>query len=173
LNQTAAKSGKSLNEAKTSFEDSIQQKAENLRSSLTDNIEASITSLINNWFKEHPIVFWIVNHPIADLVILLVLIFLFWGLLRAIASLTEKAWISVLIAPFKLIQSFLGLGSKSLGNVMGSELVTVASNQTLTQSDRFEDVANIINQLNALKQQQDKLLQELATILESYDLKVN
>ncbi len=157
--------------AKTSLEDSIQ-KAEKLRFSFTEGIEAAISSFINNWFKDHPIVFWIMSHPIQDLVILLLVIFLFWGLLKAIANLVEKTWISVLIAPFKLLQSFLGLGSKSLGNVMVSGLVTVPSNQTLNQGDRKEDMANIINQLNALKQQQDKLLQELATILESDDLKV-
>ncbi|HAX75941.1 MAG TPA: hypothetical protein DCY88_08910 [Cyanobacteria bacterium UBA11372] len=157
--------------AKASLEQSIQ-KAENLRFSLTEGIEAGITSFVNNWFNDHPILFWILNHPIHDLGILLLVIFLFWGLLKAIGRLVEKAWISVIIAPFKLIQSFLGIGSKSLGNVMVSGLVTVPSNQTLNQGDRKEDMANIINQLNALKQQQDKLLQELATILESDDLKV-
>jgi hypothetical protein len=175
LTQTAAKSGNSFTEvtenAKTSLEASIK-KAENLRFSLTDSIEAGLTSFVNNWFNDHPILFWILNHPIYDLGILLVVIFLFWGLLKAIGRLVEKAWIFVIIAPFKLIQSFLGIGSKSLGNVMTSGLVTVPSNQTLNQGDRKQDAANIINQLNALKQHQEKLLQELATILESEDLKV-
>lgn len=157
--------------AKTSLEQSMQ-KAENLRLSFTDSIEAGLTSFVNNWFKDHPILSWIVNHPIQDLVILLAIIVLFGGLLKAIGRLVEKAWISVIIAPFKLIQSFLGIGSKSLGNVMKAGLVTVPSNQTLTQGDRKQDVANIINQLNALKQHQEKLLQELAAILESDELKV-
>ncbi|NJR50856.1 MAG: hypothetical protein HC780_16090 [Leptolyngbyaceae cyanobacterium CSU_1_3] len=75
------------------------------------------------------------------------MLFLAWGLIRAIAYLSEQMWIFILQLPIKLF--------------------TRKSGFTVTYSDRKKQLINNLNRLEALRQEQDKLLQEVKAILAS------
>ncbi|MBD2043176.1 hypothetical protein [Microcoleus sp. FACHB-672] len=149
------------------FKENTFQQAESLNRSLSEGIQSTISSSLNVWIADHPRLIWLVNHPLQTAGILLLIIFLFSGLLKAISSYTEKLWLFLLQAPFKLIQFIFGLGSKSLGKVTASGLVATKSNEIYTSSDRQARMTNIVSRLTQIKQEQDLLLQELATLIKS------
>lgn len=152
--------------AKASLENTFQQ-VDLLNRSISDGIQSAISASFNAWILDHPRLVWLVNHPLQTIGILLLIIFLFSGLFRAISSSTEKLWLFLLQAPFKLIQFIFGLGYKSLGNVKASGLVAMKSNENLTTSERQERITHILSRLAQIKQEQDLLLQELATLIKS------
>jgi hypothetical protein len=44
-------------------------------------IQSAINGTVKNWSDSHPIVFWLVSHPLISLAILLLFIFIKLGLL--------------------------------------------------------------------------------------------
>lgn len=152
--------------AKLSLENTIQQ-VDTLNQSLSEGIQSAISSSLNIWISNHPRLVWLINHPLQAAGLLLLIIFLFSGLFRAISSSSEKLWLFFLQAPFKLIQFIFGLGYKSLGNVKASGLVAMKSNENLTTRERQERITHILSRLDKIKQEQDLLLQELATLIKS------
>lgn len=165
-NQAVNSVTEATDKAKASLENTIQQ-AESLNHSLSEGIQSAISSSLNAWIYDHPRLVWLVNHPLQTAGILLLILFLFSGLLKAVSSLTEKLWLFFLQAPFKLIQFIFALGSQSPGKVKASGLVATNSNEIYTSSDRQERMTNILSRLDKIKQEQDLLLQELATLIKS------
>ncbi|MFB2967746.1 hypothetical protein ACE1CD_02120 [Aerosakkonema sp. BLCC-F183] len=172
LSETTNKAVANINEvsekAKASLEETIQ-KTEGLSLSFSEGIQTAINSFINDWLNKHPLILWIWNHPLPSLAVLffiiLLVIFLVSGLLRAITSLSEKTWISIFQVPFKLLRAMLGLGHKSVDNVRRNELVTAGSGLTFNPSERQERVVHILSRLDTIKQEQELLIQELATLI--------
>lgn len=146
--------------AKASLQETVQQ-AETLNRTLSEGIQASINSSLNIWIGNHPKLVWLVNHPLQALGLLLLAIFLFSGLLKAVSSFTEKFWIWLLTAPFKLISSAFGLISKS------SEKGDKKLEEILRGNDKEAQMTKILGRLENLKKEQDLLLEELADLMKS------
>ncbi|HIK27797.1 MAG: hypothetical protein N3E45_11610 [Oscillatoriaceae bacterium SKW80] len=122
-----------------------------------------ISSLINEWIKTHPLIFWLVSHPIQSIVIFIGLIVLLAGLLKAFGILIVETWISILIAPVKLFfQIFEKRSYKLILNL------NVNKNK---KNDRLNRMVNILKRLEAIKQEQDVLLKELAVLVKAENLK--
>lgn len=117
-----------------------------------------ITNPIEAWLEAHPAVAWAVNHPLLALSVLLLILFLFGGLMRAIARFTEQIWIALLQAPIKLVQWLLSLISSSY-----RQRTTAALKRRTT--DQQARLAQILERLEAMRQEQDCLLQEVKAIL--------
>lgn len=120
----------------------------------------SLTAPLQDWLSQHPLLQWFVSHPLWLLIAMLAALFLLSGLLRAIAGLTEKLWLALLRLPFILFQT---VWRSSLFLLLRPfEKPTVAS---LTASPAPDRLTEILNRLEALRQEQDELLQEVRSLL--------
>jgi len=120
-----------------------------------------------------------VSHPLIGLAMLLLFIFIIFGLFQALGSFFAEGWLSILQIPGKFIQGVFSVGSKSASNLGGVAVNSLVSrtpgsndnsalqlrgveSNSLESQERF---ANILTRLEAIRQEQNQLLQEAATIL--------
>jgi hypothetical protein len=139
--------GQAVNHLTTTFDQTAVQKVEKLGYTLTNNVQDFITVAAQNWAAAHPLLAWFLTHPLWTVGIICLMLFLGWGLIRAIAYLSEQMWIFILQLPIKLF--------------------TRKSGFTVTYGDRKKQLISNLNRLEALRQEQDKLLQEVKAILAS------
>lgn len=111
------------------------------------------------WLDVHPFWNWLLIHPLWLFCFIVLSLFLFAGLLGAVARLTEAIWLAVLQAPVRLAQLlFTGLIA----------LLKLPFTPKLTPTPATppqERLDTILNRLEALRQEQDALLQEARSIL--------
>ncbi len=157
-----------------------------IKSTTSDAIQTAISSSLSDWLVEHPAVLrivqllaWGTNHPILSLVILLFGLAIAWSLIKAIGSLFEKAWLTILQAPLKLGQFFLKISSQSLGKFGSLMIQPLIANKNTQLSilpsnlqSNFEFVQNnkqrlleISNRLEEIQNEQNELLKEATAIL--------
>ncbi|MEG4114845.1 MULTISPECIES: hypothetical protein [unclassified Microcoleus] len=182
LNQSTNQAVEIVNQAtekaKASLEDSMN-KAGNMSGAASDALQSAINATVKDWIDSNPVIFWFVNHPLIFLVILLLFILSILGFFQALASLFAKGWLFILQSPVKFMQGVLSFGSKSVSNVGG-----VAVNSLVSQNPEYknnsglqlrgvesntlesqERLANILTRLEAIRQEQNQLLQEASAIL--------
>ena len=132
------------------------------------SIEHAITSYFTQWLMAHAYLAWIVSHPLPSLGLLLLAIFSLWGLLKAVGRGIEQIWLFLLTTPFKLIQPVLRLMWKSIQrgfghtNFSGEQLESKSSPHPPT-----ERIEWIIDRLQILSREQENLLSELSTLVDS------
>ena len=146
----------------STFKESLQtivEKIDNLNQTLSEGIQTSINSSLHGLIDNNPQLFWLINHPLQALGILLLGLVLFSGLIGAISNLTEKFWRLILTYPFKLISNVFGLISKSFqkDNEQQKNISIETENQKC--------IAAVLSRLKANRQEQNLLLQELESLL--------
>ncbi|HEY9826057.1 MAG TPA: hypothetical protein V6D19_11450 [Stenomitos sp.] len=140
-------------------------------------IQHAVMNLFQSWQLDHPILGWGLSHPVWLIVIGAVAVFLLWGLLRAIAQLTEKVWVMLLRAPlrigqwcFRRLRGFMRrVWPKPNDNVSRSEEVTAALSGEVSlpvASDLDRQIQDCLLQLVHLQQEQMQLLQRIQVLLE-------
>lgn len=173
-------------QAKVSFDNKIQQ-AENLGGVASETIQNAILSLIRDWINAHPKIFWLVSHPFLALVIVLFAILILWGFLKALGSLFEKAWLTLLQAlskfgqlVFRLSYQYLNrLTVLSINKNFDNQQVKLAASDLKhlspesSETESPERLTEIVKRLEAINQEQKKLLQEVAAILDSDKMSPN
>jgi hypothetical protein len=128
---------------------------------MTQQLTSSILAPIQAWLLAHPMWHWLLTHPVWLLGLVLLFLFLLVGLLGAIAQLTEAVWLTILQFPFKLAQ-WVFVGVLMLVKLpFRSKLI--ASPQPSINPD--ERLTLILNRLEALRQEQDELFDEVRSIL--------
>ncbi|MBL1176323.1 hypothetical protein [Pantanalinema sp. GBBB05] len=142
-----------------------------------------------DWLDAHPTIAWLVQNPLWAIVCLLLAIFLLWKLLAAVAQLAEKILLAILLFPLKLGQWLLAkmthffkttvvarfLPSKSpepeppptanLTVAMLKPTDPVPALKPAIAQDSNQRLTDIVSRLEALRREQDELLQEVKTIL--------
>jgi hypothetical protein len=108
------------------------------------------------WLLEHPIVAWLVLHPLWGLSLLGVVLLLFAGLWSAIARLTEGFWLTLVRLPFQLITWLFVTTTGLLMRRWVKPAPTEASPDRLVE---------IMTRLEALQTEQEDLLQEMRQLL--------
>jgi len=175
--ETTEKVKNSLSEASdraiTTTLDRTSQISDNVNDLTRKAIESAIDSTIKNWLNEHPIFLWLVSHPIWGLIIFIFVVFLIFGLFEALTTLIKSIWIFIFKIPQKLIKKTVNLTIISCQNI-GYQIWPPNSSQNklkLTKignkSDRQQRIAEILERLEQLKQEQDRLLTEIAQMLET------
>ncbi|MEG4582074.1 hypothetical protein QUA71_21050 [Microcoleus sp. MON1_C5] len=182
LNQSTSQAVESVTQApekaKASLEDSLQ-KAGIMSDATSNALQSAIDGMFKNWMDSHPVVFWLVSHPLISLAMLLLFIFIILGFLQALGNFFAKGWLFILQIPLKLMQGVLSLGSKSVSNLGGVVVNSLVSknpkdknNSALqlrgVESNSLESqerIANILIRLEAIRQEQNQLLQEASAIL--------
>lgn len=128
-------------------------------SGIQAGIQDTIVTSVQQFIHQHPNLAWIMTHPFWLVGLVLLALFLFWGLLQAITRLTERLWLAILQAPLKLTQWFLGLLSRMFWRKS-------ATPSTPTKSaDPQQRLAAIVDRLEALRQEQEALMREMKEIL--------
>lgn len=122
----------------------------------TNRVQTAFGSAVDQWLEVHPVLAWLVHHPLATAGFLLLLLLLLQGLFGAIARFSERFWLSLFQSPLKLGRWFLGMGARSLK--------TVATREPTT-GDRQEKLTVILNRLEAIRLEQEMLLGEMKSIL--------
>jgi hypothetical protein len=132
---------------------------------ISETIDRSVGAAFNQWLIAHSYLAWIVAHPLASMGLLLLTIFSLWGLFKAIGRGIEQTWVFLLTTPFKLLQPIFGLMWRSIWRGFGHNNTTVERVESPLASDSpSERIATIVDRLQSLNQEQEMLLQELATL---------
>ncbi|MBD1814640.1 hypothetical protein NDA07_22735 [Microcoleus vaginatus DQ-U2] len=182
LNQSTSQAVESVTQApekaKASLEDSLQ-KAGIMSDATSNALQSAIDGMFKNWMDSHPVVFWLVSHPWISLVMLVLFLLIIRSLLQALGNFFAKGLLFILQIPLKFMQGVLSLGSKSVSNLGGVVVNSLVSknpkdknNSALqlrgVESNSLESqerIANILIRLEAIRQEQNQLLQEASAIL--------
>lgn len=182
--QAKSSFGDTIEQTKGSFEQTFQTTGQ-LKNTASEAIQTAINSSINDWLTSHPTVFrivqaliWATNHPILSLLIFLIAVAIAWSLVKAVGRLMEIAGLSLLKAPFMLGMVLIGVSSRTLGKFGGAvkrlgttktadPLVSQHLPYKLIHEDKQQRLAEISTRLEAIQNEQNDLLQEVATILAS------
>jgi len=175
---------------KTSLEDSLK-KAEHLSAVASTAIEKAINDFINHqmdavnaWINAHPATAWVIkallwaiNHPISSIVIILLAAFILWKLFTAFSRFLEQGLLFTLKFPLKFGQSFLNLSFKALAKFAFSALkIKQSKSKDLALDTSIADsssqkhkpqLAKLITKLEAIRQEQNDILQEITAIVGS------
>lgn len=119
-------------------------------------MELTLPFLSSHWLEQHPLIFWMVQHPIISIVGVLIGVILFSRLLSAIAYLIDKVWLWIIKTPWLLIKSLFGIKKKTsedVGNTINYELAI-----------NPEQLTKIVNQLQRIEKQQQQILQDIASL---------
>jgi DNA anti-recombination protein RmuC len=178
LNQSTSQAVESVNQATEKAKASLE-KAGNMSGAASDALQSAINGTVKDWIDSHPVVFWLVSHPLISLAMLLLFIFIILGFFQGLSSFFAKGWLFILQSSVKFMQRVLSVGSKSITNVGGVAVNSLVSknpeyknNSALqlrgVESNSLESqerLANILTRLEAIRQEQNQLLQEASAIL--------
>jgi hypothetical protein len=134
---------------------------------ISASIDRSIGNYLTQWWMAHPYLVWMLAHPLMSLGLLFLAIFSLRGLFGAIGRGIDRVWLFLLTTPFKLLQPiFRGIWS-AIGRIFGHNNPSSELTALETATPATDRVAAIVDRLQQLSQEQDILLQELATLAES------
>lgn len=128
-------------------------------SSITYRMAAGVWTTAQNWLQPHPVLQWMLVHPLLSIGIAVLILFLLGGLLQAIGRLTEQIWVFLFQAPLRLVQWLISLSAKLIGWGAGSGIRGRSTHDPQTRLNE------ILTRLEALRQEQDKLLDEVKALL--------
>ncbi len=123
-------------------------KTGSLSDAITTNVQNSVQSSIQTWVDAHPIFAWILLHPLWSIGIAILVLWLTFILLSAIVDVTVEFISSLLKLPFS--------GFKRL--FLPRQFSKPTSSQRLIE---------VLDRLEALRQEQDELLKQVKTMLAS------
>jgi hypothetical protein len=134
---------------------------------ISESIERAISTYFTQLVFAHPYLAWTIAHPLASSGLLFLAIFSLQGLFKAIGRGIDRVWLFLLTTPFKLLQPiFKGIWSlirSRFGhNNPSREIVTPT-----IANPANERITVVVARLQQLSQEQDILLQELATLADS------
>ncbi|MEG4225872.1 hypothetical protein QUA35_24225 [Microcoleus sp. N9_B2] len=182
LNQSTSQALDSVNvateKAKASLEDSLN-KAENMSGAASDALQSAIHATVTDWIDSNPVIFWLVNHPLISLAVILLFVFIILGFFQALSRFFAGGWLFLLQSPVKFMQRVLSVGYKSVSKVGGVAVNSLVSKNSEDKNnsglqlrgvesnswESQERLANILTRLEAIRQEQNQLLQEASAIL--------
>ncbi|WP_156119978.1 hypothetical protein [Leptolyngbya sp. KIOST-1] len=127
-----------------------------LTSSWVDVAQSALLRPLQSWLAEHPVVGWLVGHPLWTLGLVVVGLLLFAGLWSAIARLTEGFWLTLVKLPFQL--------SAWIFAALSGLLVRRWAKPARVEPDG-DRLTEIVGRLESLQTEQESLLEELRGLL--------
>jgi hypothetical protein len=136
------------------------------------------------FFRLLQIVLWGTNHPIWGLIILLVILALLWNLFKGFSYLVAIVARELMQAPMKLLRLFWGASAKSMQQVSNLALKQLTGKKNtelpalppaksqLVQMDKQQRLTEIASRLEEIQKEQNQLLQEVSTILDTDKINV-
>lgn len=120
----------------------------------------SLTAPVQNWLGQYPVFLWLWTHPLWLVLLVLLVLFLLSGLLRAVAGLTEKLWLALLSLPVTLVR-WVWRGSLFLLSRPFASKPVMQSSLLHSSVDSADRLTEVLDRLEALRQEQDELLREV------------
>ena len=127
--------------------------------SISQTLLEPIFNSVQSWLATHPVIAWIMTHPLWAIVLFFIALLLSWGLLGAIARLIQQAWFLILQAPLKLLRWIFN----NLFKAFPRRSLKAEEPSVLEQ--REQRLLETLNRLEALRQEQEELMQEVKAIL--------
>lgn len=156
--------GEKLNGVKNSIGGGFQDFTR-LPEAVSENIKQTVLNTIETWMHNHPIWAWFIHHPLWTIGLILLTLLLLWGFIGAIAQSTQKLWVFILQSPLKLVQILLGSILKSLNLPKTPFLSKQKLDKQETHQNGQQRLVEIMNRLEAMRQEQETLMQEAQSIL--------
>ncbi|NES93942.1 MAG: hypothetical protein F6K32_01645 [Desertifilum sp. SIO1I2] len=178
----AQSTSEALGQGKVLIEQTMSQ-VNSLINQVYIGTQIAVQEAITNWLNAHPIIHWLVNHPLLSLFLILLSIVLIISLIQALIGLIKKAWIAIFTSPTKLIQSVVTLIYKSISwaiqfvwlnfkptsqkalvaspSVTDIKMIIVPEDLAIDDSSKLNE---ILQKIESLQQEQSKLLQEIFTL---------
>ncbi|MBW4663432.1 MAG: hypothetical protein KME01_04400 [Chroococcus sp. CMT-3BRIN-NPC107] len=129
-------------------------------------------SSVTNWLQAHPVIFrifnsiiWAVDRPILSLGIIILTIAASLSIFKALNRLLEMVGLSLLKAPFKLIESGFKLGQLGIQHVLTENNTSDSDARIVAAQNSQQRLAEISQRIQMLQKEQNELLREAATIL--------
>lgn len=152
-------------QAQAALQDTIRE-AGTLSDAASTALQNAMSATVKEWVQSHPFVFWLVAHPVVAIALFFALTLLLLGLFQALGSLVKDLWLVILKSPVKIISSIFSFSSQPPRGISGFALKKNAGSGVESMSlESQERLANILNRLEVLRQEQNQLLQEAAAIL--------
>lgn len=127
-------------------------------------VEGALSRPLQAFLAAHPLLGWLLNHPLWGVGVLLLVLLLGLGLLSAIARLTENFWLTLGQMPLRLLVWLLGAAIGLLRRPWRAKTGSAASAQSLPKSP--DRAAEIALRLAALQTEQAALVRELQSLLQ-------
>jgi hypothetical protein len=125
---------------------------------VSDGLQTAVGGAVQGWMQQHPTMAWIVTHPLLSAMIGLVLLLLLRGFLDAIARLTERVWLAILSVPLRLMKGLISLSTQLWNR-------SPANPSAISPSTQPQPLIALLDRLDALKQEQDEVLDAIRTHL--------
>ena len=126
----------------------------------TSSLGHATTTLLQDWVAGHPVLAWGMGHPLWAIAVLLLILFLLWGLLQAIAQFAAGVWLGLGRLP---IQLFRGIGAGVLWLLRQTP-------PTQTPPTAKQKLAELLTELEQVQQEQQRLTKEIKVLLQQYPL---
>ena len=172
------------------FNNTIEKAKGSLEQNLPQvSLQTVVNSSIADWFERHPaflgiikLLNWAANHPIFSLIILVFSLAILWNLVKLIGRLIEKASLSILQIPLKLLGSLIKYSWFYLGKLSNftqdkfinkkaiinhSKLQLHNNFYPITSYNKQQRLKDISKRLEEIQTEQQELLQEAADILDA------
>jgi hypothetical protein len=117
-------------------------------------------TLFQDWVAGHPMLVWGMSHPLWTLALLLLILFLLWGLLQAIAQFAAGVWLGLGRLPIHL---FRGIGTGLLWMLRQTP-------PTQTPPTPKQKLDKLLAELEQVQQEQQRLTKEIKVLLQQYPL---
>jgi hypothetical protein len=135
---------------------------------IAGSIEYAVANYFTQWLLAHPYLAWLLSHPLPSLGLLLLTIFSLWGLIKALGRGMEQIWLFLLTTPFKLIQPIFRPIWSAIWSITGHNKDSIQQKSlTASATPSPAQIERIIDRLHSLNQEQDTLLRELSTLVNS------
>lgn len=135
-------------------------------------IAQGFASSVTNWLQAHPVVFrtfntmiWAIDHPIISFVVIIITIAIALSIFKAFNRLLEMIGLSILQAPFKLIESGFKLGQLSIQQQFTNKNTSDNHASIVISQNSQQRLAEISQRLKVLQKEHNELLQEATIIL--------
>ena len=117
---------------------------------------------MNAWLSEHPLIFWMYNHPLIALISILLTTILTIRLLvtiyRAIAKAIDSLWLGILRSPWRLVKFLFGWSTQP--KAINSP-TAITSYEVTNNSQQLQMIAA---RLDRIEQQQLQIIEDLAEL---------
>ena len=129
---------------------------------ISTSIDRAVSTYISHWLGQHPYLAWSIAHPLPSLGLLLIFILSLLGFFKAIGRGVEQIWLFLLKTPFKLLQPLFRVMSEIF-------LKTLGRGNSIDPNLPSARIDVVVDRLQSLSQEQERLLKELATLRKSAD----
>lgn len=173
--QAVSQVTRATEEAKLSLESVVQQ-AEKVSNGFSNSIEASLASLIQKWMEAHPLIYYLMSHPLQALGLFIITIFLFAGLINGLWILNQKLCSFMLRSPLTFIAFISSKSSKKIGSWFKSNHSANGVEKEAALMTNWESqkrIVEISRRLDELKSEENSLLKELVRLAELPHLKTD